>query len=118
TVTIPMAQAVVRSLAVNAAKGNQRAQRLFTQMLAAIETANKRLHDEWLETAITYKVDWERAIERCKRQGIEPPSPLPHPDDIVIDMRTGEVRIKGPMTLEEKKNWDWMHERKAEFEKE
>lgn len=87
-------------------------------MLAATETANKRLHDEWLETAITYKVDWERAIERCKRQGIEPPSPLPHPDDIVIDMRTGEVRIKGPMTLEEKKNWDWMRERKAEFEKE
>ena len=29
-VTIPMAQAVVRSLAVNAAKGSQRAQRLFT----------------------------------------------------------------------------------------
>lgn len=53
-VTMPMAQAVVRSLAVNAAKGNQRAQRLFTQILAATETANKRLHDEWLDTAITW----------------------------------------------------------------
>jgi hypothetical protein len=29
-----MAQAIVRSLAVNAAKGNQRAQRLFTQLLS------------------------------------------------------------------------------------
>jgi hypothetical protein len=33
-VSIPMAQAIVRSLAVNAAKGNQRAQRLFTQLLS------------------------------------------------------------------------------------
>lgn len=117
-VTIPMAQAVVRSLAVNAAKGSQRAQRLFTQILASTETANKRLHDEWLDTAITYKIEWEREIERCKRQGIEPPSPLPHPDDITIDMRTGAVRIHGPMTKEEKVEWDWMRERKQEFMRE
>jgi hypothetical protein len=118
SVTIPMAQAVVRSLAVNAAKGNQRAQRLFTHLLAATETANKRLHDEWLETAITYKTEWESEIERCRRLGIEPPRPLPHPDDIVIDMRTGTVRITGPMTPEEKKEWDWFRERKADFHQE
>lgn len=117
-VTIPMAQAVVRSLAVNAAKGNQRAQRLFTQLLAGTETANKRLHDEWLQTAINYKADWEREIERCQNLGIEPPNPLPHPDHIIIDMKTGEVRITGPMTPEEKKQWDWMYDRKAEFKRE
>jgi len=27
---------------------------------------------------------------------------VPHPDDIEIDMNTGEVIIKGPMTEEEK----------------
>ena len=117
-VAIPMAQAVVRSLAVNAAKGHQRAQRLFTQLLAATETANKQLHDEWLQTAIAYKVDWEREIERCQRLGLPVPQPLPHPDDIVIDMRTGSVRVTGPMTKEEKVNWDWMRERKLEFQKE
>lgn len=117
-VTMPMAQAVVRSLAVNAAKGNQRAQRLFTQILAATETANKRLHDEWLDTAITYKVEWEREIARCKRLGIEPPSPLPHPDHIVIDMRTGKVQINGPMTKEEQQHLDWLRDRKVEFAQE
>lgn len=117
-VTIPMAQAVVRSLAVNAAKGNQRAQRLFTQILAATETAHKRLHDEWLETAITYKIDWERELERRKRLGIQAPDPLPHPDHVVIDMRTGEVCITGPMTKEEKADWDWMRGRKEELETE
>jgi hypothetical protein len=117
-VAIPMAQAVVRSLAVNAAKGNQRAQRLFTQLLAATETANKRLHDEWLESAINYKHEWEREIARCKRLGIEPPRPLPHPDDLVIDMRTGTVRVTGPMTPEEKKTWDELRSRKADFQQE
>lgn len=118
TVSIPMAQAVVRSLAVNAAKGNQRAQRLFTEILAATETANKRLHDEWLETAITYKVEWEREIERCKRLGLEPPSPLPHPDHIIVDMRAGSVRVNGPMTKEELQNWNRLRDAKREFQAE
>ena len=62
-ITIPMAQAVVCSLAVGAAKGNQRAQRLFTQLLCATERDNKRQYNEWLEAAITYKVEWEpRAV--------------------------------------------------------
>ena len=32
-VKVPMAQAIVRALAVNAVKGQQRAQRLFTELL-------------------------------------------------------------------------------------
>lgn len=101
SVTVPIAQAVVRSLAVNAAKGQHRAQRLFAELLSATETANKRLHDEWLETAIEYKVEWERELERRRQLGIEGPDPIPHPDHIEIDMQTGQVVIKGPMTKEE-----------------
>lgn len=89
-----------------------------TQILAATETVNKRLYDEWLDTAITYKVEWEREIPRCKRLGIEPLSPLPHPDHIVIDMRTGKVQIKGPMTKEEQQHLDWLRDRKVEFAQE
>ena len=48
-VSVPIAQAVVRSLAVNAAKGQHRAQRLFAELLSATETANKRLHDDHLQ---------------------------------------------------------------------
>ena len=74
-ITVPMAQAVIRSLAVNAVKGNQRAQRLFTELLFTTERENKRLHDEWLDVAITYKVEWERELERRERLGIEGQSP-------------------------------------------
>lgn len=116
SVSVPIAQAVVRSLAVNAAKGQHRAQRLFAELLSATETANKRLHDEWLQTAIEYKTEWERELERRKRLGLEAADPIPHPDDIEIDLRTGEVIVKGPFTKEEKARLDFLRERKAVFE--
>jgi DNA invertase Pin-like site-specific DNA recombinase len=55
---VPMVQAIVRSLAVNAAKGNQRAQRLFTNILSANERERCRSYEEWQTTAINYKVEW------------------------------------------------------------
>ncbi len=118
SVAVPIAQAVVRSLAVNAAKGKIRAQELFTEMLAATERANKRLHDEWLETAIVYKTEWERELERRRRHGVVAPDPVPHPDDIEIDMRTGDVIVRGPMTMEEKTRLDELQLRRTEFEDE
>ncbi len=117
-ITIPMAQAVIRSLAVNAAKGNQRAQRLFTELLFTTERENKRVHDEFLDAAISYKVSWEREFERRQRLGTTGPEPLPQPDHVIVDIRTGEVAIKGPATPEEKTKWDWMRERKQEYIKE
>jgi hypothetical protein len=114
-IDIPMAQAIVRSLAVNAAKGNQRAQRLFTELLTSVERENKKLHDEWLQTAINYKVDWDEELARRKRQGIDAPPPVPHPDDIVIDMNTGSVRVTGPMTKEEKQKWDELRDLKGKI---
>jgi len=113
-VTISIAEAIVRAIALGAAKGNQRSQRLFTEMLSTTEREHKELHDQWLRTAIDYKIDWERELERRQRLGIEAPAPLPHPDDIVIDMNTGQVKILGPFTKEQKAAWDHLRERKAE----
>ncbi|WP_339718532.1 DUF5681 domain-containing protein [uncultured Maritimibacter sp.] len=102
SVTVPMAQAIVRAMAVNAAKGQHRAQRLFAEMLAATERQNKALSDEWLETAITYKVEWDQELARRERLGItDLPAPLPHPDQVKIDMETGRAWIDGPATKEQ-----------------
>ncbi len=102
SVSVPMAQAVVRSMAVNAAKGQHRAQRLFAEMLSSTERQNKALADEWLETAIEYKVEWERELHRRKTLGITHlPPPLPHPDQVKIDMNTGLAHIEGPATKEQ-----------------
>jgi hypothetical protein len=113
-VTMSMAEAIIRSMAVAAAKGQPRAQRMFTQLLTETERSNKRLADEWLQTAINYKADWTEEIERCKRLRLPIPSPIPHPDHIEIDMKTGEVRINGPFTKEEKARWDILEKRRKE----
>jgi hypothetical protein len=62
-VTVPMAQAVMRSMAVSAAKGNSRSQKLFADLLSSTETANRKERDNWLETAITYKQDWQHELD-------------------------------------------------------
>lgn len=107
SVTMPMAQAIVRSLAVNAAKGQHRAQRLFADLLATTETAQRQHNELWLATAIEYKVNWERELDRRKKYGItDLPEPLPHPDQIRIDFANNTARVVGPMTIDDKVHWD------------
>ena len=119
TVTVPMAQAIIRSLAVNAAKGQHRAQRLFAELLSSVESSNKQLNDDYLNAAMDYKIEWERELDRRDRLGItDLPDPMPHPDHVVIDMRGGEVRIMGPMTRAEKAELNLWRERRGEFAEE
>ncbi len=117
-VTVPMAQAVMRSLALNAAKGQHRAQKLFSDLLHRTEASRKAQHDAWLENAFEYKVEWERELERRQRLGIEAPEPLPHPDDIEIDMRTGTASFRGPVTRDQHAAWVWLAERREAAEEE
>ena len=118
-VSVPMAQAVVRAMAVNAAKGQHRAQRLFAEMLSTTERQNKALADEWLETAITYKAEWEHELQRRRLLGItDLPPPMPHPDQVIIDMDTGEARVQGPMTKEERTRLEHWTQRREEWAEE
>jgi len=118
-IKVTMAQAIVRAVAVNAVKGQQRAQRLFTELLTTTERENKALNDEWLDVAMTYKLEWEKELDRRKQLGItDLPDPLPHPDHIVIDMNAGTAYVRGPSTKEEKQLWDLVQGRKQMFEEE
>lgn len=113
-VSVPMAQAVVRSLAHNAVKGNTTAQRLFAEMLASTEAANAKMMQELFESAIDYKQNWNAELKRREQLGIDAPSPIPHPDDVVLNARTGTVHFKGPMTEEEKQTWDMLIQKRHE----
>lgn len=105
-VKVPMAQAVVRALAVNAVKGQQRSQRLFTELLATVERELKRERFETLESLLDYKLAWERELARRARLGIVAPDPVPHPDDIRIDLWRGAFEIRGPISKEDKADLD------------
>ena len=71
-----------------------------------------------LKTAIEYKHEWEQKLARRAALGVTGPEPLLHPDDIVIDMNTGQVIVKGPMTKEEKVVWDRLRARLDECDRE
>lgn len=101
-VDVPMAQAILRSLAVAAVKGQLHAQALFIRLLSTVEQQNKALHDEWFNTALEYKIRWEKILLHRKQTGTTGPEPVPHPDHLVVDMIAGTIRIAGPMTKEEK----------------
>ena len=113
-VNMSMAEAIIRSLAVTAAKGQARSQKIFLEMLSYTETDHKRAYDEYAQTIIEYKYSWQEEIERCQNLGITPPEPIPHPDDIFVDMRNGGITIKGPMNKEEKVKWDKFRQRKMD----
>jgi hypothetical protein len=116
-ISIPIAQAVVRAMAVNAARGQHRAQRLFAELLTTTETANNTLYREYFGTALNYKKYWHGEIARCKALGLEVPDPIPHPEDISVDMATGTIVIKGPMTPEEKVAWDHLWDQVDELDR-
>jgi hypothetical protein len=42
---------------------------------------------------------------------LEVPDPIPHPEDISVNVVTGTIVIKGPMTPEEKVSWDRLWDR-------
>src|SRR5690606_7810594 len=106
-VSVPMAQAIIRALAVNAAKGQHRSQRLFTELLSATERSNADLHVRFLGAAFDYKIAWERELSRREALGIRDlPPPLPHPDHVVLVVCCGTVLISVTASNVEQAVWD------------
>ena len=115
TVTVSMAEAVVRSVFVNAAKGDHRSQQLFHHMLSETEASAKRANYENVAEAIKYKDRWTEELRRRKRDGeTDLQDPVPHPDHILIDYIDCSVQIRGPATEEQKANYDFVVERYRE----
>ncbi|MFL6759058.1 DUF5681 domain-containing protein [Sphingomonas sp.] len=115
---IPAIQAVMRAMGVSAMKGNRFAQKTLAEMVQRVEDAELQSRLESLESFLTYKTKWTEEIERCERDGRPMPTPLPHPDDVILDFRKGTVNIRGPLTKEEKVEWDTRFERRAEAQAE
>jgi len=107
-VHLPLVQAIVRSAAVKGAKGDPRSQKLFLDMLNTAEKVDMSLYREHQELWITYKSKWEEELERREQRGITGPDPLPHPDHINVDWKTGEVTIWGPLTRKGKEQFEMM----------
>lgn len=117
-IELPAIQASIRSLAIAAMKGNRLAQKQLSEIVRDVETRREAEHHLTLENALEYKQRWTAELARRRKLGIVEPDPIPHPDDIFIDMRTGHVRTHGPMDEQEKKQWDKRIERRAQAQEE
>lgn len=117
-IELPVIKAVFRSLGVSAMKGNRLAQATLAELVRGIEEEDRQIRSGHFETACEYKYGWEQAIEHARRHGLPEPTPLPHPDDVIVDVRRCEVRYEGPITPEEKKRWDRMLEFRDEQQEE
>jgi hypothetical protein len=115
---IPAIQAVMRAMGVSAMKGNRLAQKTLAEIVQRVEDAEVQSRLESLESFLNYKISWDREIERCEKAGLPAPSPVPHPDDVILDFRKGTVNIRGPLTKEEKAEWDKRRERRSEAQQE
>jgi hypothetical protein len=117
-IEMPAIQAVFRAMNVAAMKGNRLTQKMVAEMVANVEEEHRKLQQSYFETMVTYKMECEREIARCRSRGLPEPTFVPHPDDVVIDYRAGTVRIEGPLSPEDKAKWDSFLARRAEAQEE
>ena len=117
-IELPAIQAVFRAMGVAAMKGNRFAQRTIAQLVQTVEEQDRQTRAEILQTAIEYKINWEGAIDLARKHGVAEPEPLPHPDDIVVDLRNAAVHYNGPITPEDKFAWDLKLARRDEAQAE
>lgn len=111
-VTMPVVQAVLRRINIDAMQGRARAQKLVGDIVSGAERRRNAQNERYQEAMITYKNEGSKHLDYCRGLGTPPPEMIPHPDDIIINMSTGEPQLIGPMTLEDKLAWQILAERR------
>jgi hypothetical protein len=112
-IELPAIQAVFRAMGVSAMKGNRFAQRTLAEMITKVEHDDFTSRLDAFGTWVEYKREWSDAIERAQKAGIEPPRPIPHPDDVILDPHNGGVSFTGPLTKEARDRHDEALRRRA-----
>ena len=106
SVNMPIAQAVIRSVFVSAAQGNHRSQKLATDITTTVEKQVAAKKEALINSVVEYKVEANIELARREHLDVTGLDIVPHPDDIYINHKTGEVEVNGPSTYREKKSLD------------
>jgi hypothetical protein len=117
TERVPVIQAILRKVAVNGANGNTRAQQIYLDLLIGAEADRAAAAAELLKAVVEYKENWAVRFAEYDRRDVDRPEPVPHPDDIVIDYKTGKILFKGPVMTEQKDAREAALFNKKEFER-
>lgn len=114
-ISMPVAQAAIRSLALKAAQGTVGAQKLFLESVSLAEASAKYEQEEAIEQIYAFKRRAKERIQYYASLGEPLPDEFwPDPDHINFDSRTGELVITGPMDEKENQNWDaYWHDKRV-----
>ena len=96
-VRLPLIQAIIRRLGISAVQGRSRATRYYIESLRSIEEGNFSAYSAYAKAMIAYKEDVGKEFARRKKLNPSEPEPVPHPDDIIVNMSTGAVEVRGPI---------------------
>jgi hypothetical protein len=107
---LPLIQVIIRQLAVSAAQGSRPAMNYFIETLGSIEEGRRSKYEAYYKAMMTYKEVVGEEFERRRKLNPSEPAPVPHPDDIIDNMATGTIEVRGPMTKEEQVLWDRIEE--------
>lgn len=108
TTDLTTVRASLRRLGLKAISGDVRAIKLYTEMN---QDASEKHREESIKLYLTvkeYKEKWTPVFAAAKRQGLPPPSQLPHPDHLKFCYETGLPNVTGPQDVKEKEFWDWL----------
>ena len=99
TSSISIKEALVKKQTAIALSGHRLA---INASLDRIDQAEQNKRAEVLdsyETLLDYRDNYPARAKDCRSGGLPPP--LPHPDDVRFDRRTGDLTLTGPRDLEE-----------------
>lgn len=109
---ITVLEAAFRALGVAAMKGNRLAQRDLIKLVQEDEQVRRDKIEEEMAKIAEYGHQYPGAMIEIERQGLAGEIFLHHPDDMFLNPETGEADVNGPMTHEEKENWDSLLEKR------
>jgi hypothetical protein len=97
---------------------NIRAQQNYLNLLIGAEADRRVANVEMLKTAVDYKEHWHHVLAERARKGTTGPEPVPHPDEVIIDYETGNIRIDGPVMEDQKQARDQLRAMWPKLERE
>ncbi len=113
TTRLPMIQAVFRSLALSALKGNLRAQQTLFALVADAEEREiaelvelSRADGDYILSILQLKKNSQELLEIYDKAGRTRPNIVPHPEDIQFDSANDRLIFNGPMDEWQKAKWD------------
>jgi hypothetical protein len=100
--TVTAQEAVLLSLRKQALAGGITATRTYLSLIGGAQRAVKEASLEAFQASVEYKHDAEAEIAAHRLRGLPIDHILPHPDDVIIDARTGFHAIVGPLDERER----------------